>query len=484
MIPTAAIVMAPVTALAGPVVSYNLLSLASVTLSALTAYLLCRRLVGREFPAIMGGYLFGFSSYNFGQLTGHLNLTLIFLIPVMVHVALKRMDQELSVRAYVVLVALLLILQAGLSTELLAVSVGLGAVAVTSAFFLTQRSQRARIGRLILETAGAGVLAAVVASPFLYYALFSGGFPEGATGYWDVYAMDLLNPFFPTIGTWLGHQEFLSLSTTYVGGGVTGDDGYLSTPLMIAFLIWAFGVERRHILTKLVLIIATLSFIASLGAHLHIAGLQTVALPFYWLQHWPILNDLLPSRIAVFTSLAVAIGIAAWLARPTGHVAGRWLLATLAVIMLFPNTAQSLYGAPLNDPRFFSTAEYQRYLSRGETVLILPYAADDVSTLWQAETDFYFYMPEGYVGQVTPSPFGTEAVASELARNVPPSASAFVAFLRQHYVSHVVVDTNDLLLPAGEGAAQNPWPKFLASLGLRGKRVGGVLLYPVRKATA
>jgi hypothetical protein len=471
MIPTAALVMAPVTALAGPVVSYNVLSLGSVTLSALTAYLLCRRLVRRELPAIVGGYLFGFSSYNFGQLTGHLNLTLIFLLPVMVHVALRRKDNELSGRTYAILMALVFVLQAGLSTELLAESLGFGAVILICARFLTQEAQRSRIDRLIVETVGAGVLALVIGSPFFYYALVSGGFPRGVADYWNMYAMDLLNPLFPTEATWLGHREFQSLSAKYASGGVTGEDGYLSIPLLVAFVIWGFS-ERRRILTKLVLIVAALSFIAALGAHLHIAGRQTVALPFSWVKHLPIFNDLLPERIVVFTSLAVAIGIAVWLARPAGRVVGRWFVVILAVVMLFPNITKSLYGVPPDNPRFFSTATYRHYLSPGETVLILPFGASDVSTLWQAETGFHFYMPEGYVGQVPPPPFSTEATTAQLVSNAIPSASSLVSFIRRHYVSHIVVDM----------AVQNAWRSLLASMGLHSEQVGGVLLYSVSGA--
>ncbi len=474
LIPTAAIFMVPVTALFGPIFSYNILAVLSCALSALTAYLLCRRLVGRELPAVVGGYLFGFSSYEFGQLTGHMNLTLVFLIPVMIHIALRRIDREISRRAYVIAMALVLILQAGLSTELLAECVGFGAVILICARFLAPSPQRSRIVGLVLETIGAGMLALVVASPFFYYALFSGEFPKGVGPYWDVYAQDLLNPFFPTVATWLGHSDFQSLSATYVGGGVTGDDGYLSIPLAIAFLVWALGVERRRTLTRLVLIVAVLSFVAALGAHLHVAGEQTVPLPFDLVQHSTIFNDLLPSRIALFTSLAVSIGMAAWLARPTGRVIGRWLVVLLAVVMLFPNVTPSLYGATPHNPRFFSTALYKHYLTPGETVMVLPYGYNDVSTLWQAETGFAFYMPEGYVSQVVPPPFSSEPIVGQLDLNMPPPAPALGTFIRQHYVSHVVVD------PAVAG----PWPGVLAQLGLHGKHVGGVILYTVPDAPA
>jgi len=474
LIPTAAFVMAPVTELFGPVFSYNVLSIASPVLSALTAYLLCRRLVGRELPAVAGGYLFGFSSYEFAQLTGHLHLVTIFLIPVMVHMALRRVDREISRLLYVIVMALLLILQAGLSTELLAEIVGFGAIVLICARFLAPVPQRSRINGLMIETVGAGVLAIVVASPFFYYALFSGEFPNGPVPYWDIYAQDLLNPFFPTTATWLGHHDFQSLSATYVGGGVTGDDGYLSIPLVIAFLVWALGVERHRALTRLALIVAALSFVLALGAHLHIAGEQTVTLPFYWVRHLPIFNDLLPSRIALFTSLAVAVGMAAWLARPTGHVVGRWLVVLLAVVMLFPNITSSLYGVAPRNPRFFSTALYKRYLTPGETVMVLPFGYNDVSTLWQAEAGFSFYMPEGYVSQINPPPFDKEPIVGRLEQNMPPAPAELASFIRQHFVSHVIVDQ----------VAAGPWPGVLAQLGFHMRSVGGVLLYTIPGAPA
>jgi hypothetical protein len=112
---------------------------------------------------------------------------------------------------------------------------------------------------------------------------------------------------------------------------------------------------------------------------------------------------------------------------------------------------------------------YRRYLKPNETVLALPYAYNDVSDLWQAETGFYFYMPEGYVGQVVPPSFLRSPAAVRLLQNVPPPAPELGAFIRQHYVSHVVVDQAD----AG------PWPGVLAQLGLPVRSVGGVLLYSV-----
>jgi hypothetical protein len=468
MIPTAAIAMAPITALVGPIASYNVLSVAGPVLSALTAYLLCRRIVRRELPALAGGYLFGFSAYEFAQLTGHLNLTLIFLIPVMVHIALRRVDRELSRRAYVVCMALLFALQAGLSTELLAESVGLGAVALVSARFLVPRPLRSRVDGLCAETVGAGLIAVVLISPFLYYALFSGSFPKGIPGLSDEFGLDFLNPFFPTYSTWLGYHDFVSLGLTYEHQNVSEADGYLSIPIILAFTVWLLGRERWSLLARLLAILAVVSLVAAWGSHLHITGQQTVTLPFNWVRHLPVFNNIVPSRIVLFTTLAVSIGIAAWLAMP-GRIWGRWLLVILGAVAIFPNLPLKLYGrAPVN-PRFFSTNMYRGYLARNEVVLALPFGEDDVSMLWQAETGLYFRMPEGYVSGNVPPPFNSQQTVVQLLANVPPPASTLGSFIRAHRVSHVVVDL----------ANTGPWPGLLAQLGLHARQLGGVLLYTV-----
>jgi hypothetical protein len=468
MIPTAAIVMAPVTALVGPIASYNILSIAGPVLAALTAYLLCRRIVRRELPAVAGGYLFGFSAYEFAQLAGHLNLTLIFLIPAMVHVALRRVDREISRRAYVAWIGLLFVLQVGLSTELLADGIAVGTIAMAAARVLVPKPRRSRIDGLLFETLAGGLIALVLTAPFIYYALFSGSFPQGAPNLSDAYGLDLLNPFFPTYSTWLGHHDFLPLGLTYEGKNVSEADGYLSIPIVLAFILW-LSRARRSVLARLLAIVAGVTFVIALGSHLHVAGQQTVTLPFNWVRHLPVFDNVLPSRIVLFTTLAIAVGVASWLAMPAGRPFARWLLVMVGAIAIFPNLITPLYGTSPVNPRFFSTSMYRSHLASGETVLALPFGEDDVSMLWQAETGFYFYMPEGYVSGVVPSPFNAQPTVGALLANVPPDASAFKSFIQEHYVGHVVVDA----------ASAGPWPAFLTHLGLRGQRVGGVLLYAI-----
>jgi hypothetical protein len=467
MIPAAAIVMAPITALAGPVASYNALSILGPALSAFTAYLLCKRLVHRELPAIVGGYLYGFSAYEFAQLTGHLNLTLVFLLPVIVHLALKRLDGEISRTAYVPLMTLLLVAQAGLSTELLADGVGLAALTLLLAWAIATRARRKAIVRLLLESLAAGALAMLLASPFLYYALFSGGIPKGSPNLSDVYGLDALNPLFPTYSTWLGRHDFLSLGLSYEGGNVSEADGYIGILLAGAFLAWMISAWRSSMLAQVLAFVAGVSLLAALGSHLHVAGHQTIALPFNIVRTLPVFDNIVPSRIVLFTMLVLAVGVSAWLAASSS--VWRWAVVLLGSLLIAPNLLSALYGVPPRNPRFFASSTYKHYLARGETILALPFGANDVSNLWQAETGFSYYMPEGYVSGMVPSPFDRQVTVGQLVGNVPPPAPALGAFIREHHVSHVLVDQ----------ALAGPWPGLLDQLGLRGQSVQGILLYAV-----
>ena len=476
MIPTVAILMAPITALAGPVFSYNVLAICGPALAAFTAYLLCRRLVGRELPALVGGYLFGFSSYQFAHLLGHLNLVLVFLIPVMVLVPLRRAAGEMSRRSFMAAMAALLVLQAGLSTELLAECVFFGAVVLVAAWLLGPRSMRRSVTQLAGEIVGSGLVAAIAISPFFYYALFSGGSPQSSPSFPNVYSLDFLNLWFPTTITWLGGHDFYLLGLTFEKGNGSEANGYFGAILIVLFLMWILGRRRSsdRIFVGIVAIVAAVSLISALGPHLHIAGYQTITLPFSWFQHLPLVNNIAPGRTVLFTSLALSVGVAAYLAGREKRVVVGWLAILLGIAMVLPDINKTFYGTPVNDPPLFSTALHKRYLRHDETVLVLPFALNDVSMLWQAEDGFSFFLPEGYVSGTIPAPFNSQLTTAQLFTNVVPPAAALGSFIREHLVSHVIVDPK---LAGG-------WPRVLAQLGLTHRLVGGVMLYAVPNAPA
>ena len=88
-IPIPALLAAPLTLTAGPLVAYNALMLTAVVLAAAAAFLLCYELTGLAAP-VLGGLVFGLSPYMLGHtLSQHLDLTFVFPVPLLALLCLR-----------------------------------------------------------------------------------------------------------------------------------------------------------------------------------------------------------------------------------------------------------------------------------------------------------------------------------------------------------------------------------------------------------
>ena len=99
-VPGPALVMWPVSATFGPLVSLNLLKVMAPALASWAAYLACHRLTHRFWPSIVGGYLFGYSAYVLGNM-GFLNLILVFPIPILLYLTIRDVEGSLGPVAFV-----------------------------------------------------------------------------------------------------------------------------------------------------------------------------------------------------------------------------------------------------------------------------------------------------------------------------------------------------------------------------------------------
>jgi hypothetical protein len=167
--PGPVLLAAPITLAAGPIVAFNVLTLITPPLTAWTAYLLAYRLT-RVFPAaLLAGFLFGFSPDVMREIeSGHLNLSMLFLLPIAVYLVVRRFEGSLSPRAFVVLLALVIVAQFSIFIETVATLAVVGAFVGGAAVLMAPKSAR----RHILETAGmvalSFVLAALIVSPYLF----------------------------------------------------------------------------------------------------------------------------------------------------------------------------------------------------------------------------------------------------------------------------------------------------------------------------
>ena len=118
--PTLALALSPFTAMFGAVFSYNVAALAAPPLAAWTAFLLARRLTRNVPASVVAGFLFGFSPYVISQSVSHLNLSFVCLVPLAGLLAVRFFEGSLGRWWYTGLLALLLVLQFGISTEIFA----------------------------------------------------------------------------------------------------------------------------------------------------------------------------------------------------------------------------------------------------------------------------------------------------------------------------------------------------------------------------
>ena len=398
-VPVAALLMWPLTWLGSAVLSYNVLSLAAPALSAWTAFLLARYLT-RDTPAsLVGGYLFGFSSYELGEMLGHLNLNLIFVVPLFVLLVIQRVRGDVSRPLFVAALALAMAAQLGFSSELLATACFFGAI--TWAIFLVFATQEER--RRLWMVAGEIVLAAgimaVVAAPFLYFFLMQNR-ADIPSAIHDpaAFSNDLVNyvlPYEVLPGRTLPWTAFARLPPYRDNAGY---DAYLGLPLILILILQLRELRRRPYLKPLLLSLLAM-VILSLGPTLQIAGVTTrLWLPWSLALHLPLIRQALPNRFSMYVVLAAGLIAALWLAaaRSGRERAGRYTLAALAWLFLIPNPAMLRYWTPLPLQPFFEPQNVAASLEKDVNVIILPYLGPGL--LWQWQSGMRFTQSGGYVG--------------------------------------------------------------------------------------
>ncbi len=436
-IPLAALSMLPLEVACGPIAAYNVAILLCPALSAFTAFILCRKLTNSFWPSAIGGYIFGFSSFMSSHLLGHLTLTMIFLLPLAVYLVLLWFGNEVSSRKFVCLLGLLLSAQLLASPELLATLTGTGGVFL-GLVWLFHPTTRKQIRDLLPLLVASYLATAILASPYLYYFFASGPVPF-AKNWPELFSASPTSLIIPVATNIFG--EWKVFRTTAMALNLWEASEYIGLPLLL--VLWNLGRRRWNesaIRTLLVFII--LISVATFGPVLHL-GRISLPLPWKAIMPLPLVRMILPARLAVYMFLALTVALALWLSDRTIDVRWRTAAAALVAISLLPNLNASFWTTTLNTPAFFKNGMYRQYISYGANVLILPYGVRGDSDFWQASTNFYFTMPEGYVAISPPVPpnFVKYPIVSSLYNlvNIPDQDEQFKAFLVNKNVEYIIV---------------------------------------------
>jgi hypothetical protein len=398
-LPLPGLLLAPVTSTLGVVFTLNLLLTAALGLSAFSAYLAIRRYVPSDPAAAIGGSVFGFSPYILNQSRGHLHVTLLFLVPPML-VALEEIlvRQRRSPWWLGTGLGFMAACQLLIGEEVLAATAVIGATMLLVLVLLYPRQVAKRVPYALRALAMAALVALILAAWPLWLQLAG---PQrivhniqGSTNY----VSDLYNFVVPTRSQWLAPPSTLRLAAHFTGN-IAEQGAYLGIPLLLIGVVTAICWWSKPVV-RVSALLGLAAALLSMGGRLHVAGRTTrVHLPWRAFQNLPLISNLIPGRLVMFTTLFAGL-LLAWFLWRAWHwrVAGR-VLAVVAVVAalvpLVPSGARSTN--PVRVPAFFTGPEV-RQLPEGSVALVVPPSAplNSNAMVWQAQAGMRFKMLRGY----------------------------------------------------------------------------------------
>jgi hypothetical protein len=401
------LVLAPVTVTFGPVLTFNLLLVLGPGLSAWCAAIAFRRYVDSRVAALLGGLVFGFSPYMLAQSRGHLQLTLVFFVPLL----LLTLDEILVRQRWRPLLAgallgLLAACQLFTGEEVLAFTAVVGLIQLLLLVALFPRQVRGHAGHAVVALAAAAVVFAALAAWPLAFQLRGPQHVSGDLHVVDKLATDLYGPVVPNRVQAVAPEAAIRLSSRFPGNEAE-INGYLGIPLL---LIIGFTAARwwRTPVVRMATLLLLAPLVLSMGARLHVGGHRTqVPLPWAAIDSLPLLESAVPNRFMLLATLFAGLLLALFIDRARTWAAAPKVAAMIMVgavlVTLLPRGP--LGGTPVRVPAFFTGAEVER-IPEGSVALLVPFprAGSAAPMFWQATADLRFRVPGGYF--VGPDPAG------------------------------------------------------------------------------
>lgn len=414
------VLLTPFTLGLGPIFSFNLFSTLSLSVSAFTSFVAFNHFTTRKWPAFIGGLLYGFSPYMIAQsYAGHPNLTFAWYPPVVLILVNSLIIKKSSRRWHIGIALGIATAVQLLTTEEIVATTAIGVIVLL--FLLALRYPNKIKDRLLYSIGPltAGLLVALLLTALPLYIQFFG--PQAIhvplqTS--NVYVTDLANLVIPT--------PFLNFSPSWAGSiystfsGNNGEwDGYLGIPLLIFVLVVPFLIKKNSPI-KIAAVFSLIITIFSFGPQLHVAGkITSLYLPWYQIQKFPLLKNILPSRMMNLTFLSIGLLMAMSLDYlvnrfdPKGVTRGA-LIVGLCFYPLVP--ILKVQYQTNSTPKFFTTNAVKQ-IPANSVALVVPYPLSFLPELWQAESHFRYKMPQGDVLVPTLRKYGVRAM--------PPVTSLF-----------------------------------------------------------
>jgi hypothetical protein len=415
------VVLAPVTLLAGPQATLSLVATIGYTGSAAALYWLLRRHGASVGAGALGGAVFGFSPGMVNAGIAHYGIEFAVLVPLMIEAVLSIISRRGRPILWGIGLGLLAAAQVFTGEEMLYYA-ALVCLIVIAVLALSRPSDVRPRTRETLVSLGCAAVVALAFSGYGLWTQFRGPLAEHGNP-------EPISKFGISLGEFVNPQDQLlfhtASSAAYADShGASGAEyvAYLGVPLLIvvAFVVIRYWRDLRIRVAGVVwAVLEALSL-----------GVNGPLLPFHYLQHLPLMSDMIPGRMALIAEGAAAVVLAfgldlarAPVPKPVGPARGGgwvrrgdWLraavpvaVAVLAVLPLVPRPVATLPAPKV--PVGWDTVYARMDLPSNASVFTvpLPYAHHGEAMLWQADTGQPAKMVAGWF--VGPDSKGAAAAA-------------------------------------------------------------------------
>ncbi|WP_412539723.1 hypothetical protein R8Z50_28355 [Longispora sp. K20-0274] len=394
-----AIPLAPVTLLFGVNVSYTLLVMIALSANATAWYwLFSRHLVTSRAAAFIAALFCGFAPGFVSQANGHPNVAGQFMVPIILYWVAKLRTSERPWRTGIVL-GLLITYQAFINEEVL-LFIAITGLIMTLVYGVSHRDEFRRI--LKPAVTGLGV-AAGVALLLLAYPLWFQFF--GPQHYGAVPALSVT--YYSDLGSYFSYASESLAGAPFRDRGLHAhpaeENAYFGWPLLIlcavtTVLLW------RNVLVRIAAAVGLVFGSLSLGPMIKIYGHNTgLHSPFSLINELPVLESIVPVRLAIMVTPAVAVLLALALdkvitaPRTVGGPRVLWyagFAAALLPIMPTPLPARDVPAAPA----FVTQGMWKQYVGPGDSVVTVPLAniGNLAAQRWSAQVDLDMPIAGGY----------------------------------------------------------------------------------------
>lgn len=341
----------PLQALLGGPAAFSLVFLLNYPLTALTTFLLVRRVTGSAAAAFIGGLVAGFWPYNISH-HSHPNLIAIWWVPLIL-LALEDLFAHRRYR-HAVLLGVLVGLLGITRWQLLVIS---GILLGLAFLWQLARCPRRHWPRVFLLLSVAGLIAALLMTPFLLpvlrYQAARGNPEELLVSDEEAYGSDLAAYLLPSRYHPLWGPAVMRFIGRFAGNAVyVRFIGF--TPLLLA-LLGAVARWRKALFWTLV---ALIYLVLSLGSPLYVLGRPYWTMPYSLLENsFAFQLVRFPDRFNVMLAIPVAVLAGLGVAWLRGRVRPRpaFALTALAGVLIVVEYLVAYPMLPLTTPPWYAT---------------------------------------------------------------------------------------------------------------------------------